>query len=169
MGSKDVTELVVQLQSINVDQRIAAAEAISYLAEEARPIAVPLVCAVGDENEEVREQVNSMLEELGPPDAADAEPLADLLDDQNQDVGYWAATLLGRLGSDAAKTVQQLANTLNSQAALQVRERAAWALGKIGPPAVSAVGVLRKAADSDDARLARLASASLDQISGRSA
>lgn len=167
MGSKDAQELAVQLASMNVDQRIAAAEALSHLAEDARPATVPLVQAIGDENEEVREWVNSALEELGPPDVADAEALADLLDDSNQDVGYWAATLLGRLKGDAAKTVPQLANILGSQAALQVRERTAWALGKIGPPAVSAVDELRKAASGDDARLARLANDALDRICGR--
>lgn len=166
MSSKDVTALAAQLDSMNVDQRIAAAEALSHLAREARPAALPLVRAVGDENEEVREWVNSALEELGPPNVSDVETLADLLDDQNQNVGYWAATLLGRLERDAVKTVPQLANILDSQAALHVRERAAWALGKIGPAASSAVDVLRRAMDSEDARLARCASDSLDRIGG---
>jgi HEAT repeat protein len=164
MGLRDVTKLAAQLDSVNVDQQIAAAEALAYMAEEARPAAVSLTRAVGDDNEEVREWVNSALEELGPPDVADADVLAGLLHDQNQDVRYWAATLLGRLEGDAAKTVPQLASILSSQADLQVRERAAWALGKIGPSAVSAVDELRKAADSNDARLARLANDSLDRI-----
>jgi len=167
MPPKDATELAVQLDSMNVDQRIAAAAALAHLAREARPAAVRLVRAIGDEHEEVREWVNSALEELGPPDPADAEALADLLDDQNQDLGYWAATLLGRLEDKAVKTVPQLASVLSSQAALQVRERAAWALGKIGPAAISAVDELRKSADSDDARLVRLANDSLTQITGR--
>jgi HEAT repeat protein len=164
MGSRDVTELSVQLESTNVDQRIEAAEQLSYLADGAQPAAVPLVRAIGDESEEVREWINSALEELGPPEAADAEALSNLLDDKNADVGYWAATLLGRLGSDASQAVPQLANVLGSQAALQVRERAAWALGKIGPPAVSAVDTLRPAAASDEARLSRLANDALEQI-----
>ncbi len=164
MGSKDVTELSVQLESTNVDQRIEAAEQISYLADGAQAAAVPLVRAIGDESEEVREWVNSALEELGPPEAADAEALSNLLDDKNADVGYWAATLLGRLESDASQAVPQLANVLRSQAALQVRERAAWALGKIGPPAVSAVDTLRTAAASDEARLSRLANDALERI-----
>lgn len=164
MGSKDVTELSVQLESTNVEERIEAAEQISYLADNAQSAAVPLVRAIGDESEEVREWINSALEELGPPDAADAEALSNLLDDKNADVGYWAATLLGRLESDASPAVPQLANILGSQAALQVRERAAWALGKIGPSAASAVETLRTAAASDQARLSRLANDALEQI-----
>jgi len=166
MGSKDVTELSVQLESTNDEQRIEAAEELSYLAEGAQAAALPLVRAVADDNEEVREWVNSALEELGPPEVDDAEALANLLSDENADVGYWAATLLGRLESEAASTVPRLASVLNSQAALQVRERAAWALGKIGPAAMSATEELSKAAASEDARLARLAKKALDQISG---
>lgn len=164
MGSMDAAALTVQLASPDVDQRIAAAEALSRLGEEARPASGFLVRAMGDEDEEVREWVNSALEGLGPPDPADAEPLADLLGDRNPAIGYWAATLLGRLGSDAAKTVPQLAAVVDSELALEVRRRAAWALGRIGRPATSAVDELRKAAGSGDARLARLANASLDQI-----
>lgn len=166
MGSKDVTELSVQLESTNVEQRIEAAEELSYLAEGAQSAALPLVRAVADDNEEVCEWVNSALEELGPPEVEDAEALANLLNDENADVGYWAATLLGRLGREAAPTVPQLASVLNSQAALQVRERAAWALGKIGRAAMSATEALRQAAASEDTRLARLAKKALDQISG---
>lgn len=164
--SKDVTELSIQLESTDVDQRIGAAEQLSYLAEDAQAAAIPLVRAMADENEEVREWISSALEELGPPDHADAEALAGLLDDQNADVGYWASTLLGRLGRNAAPAVPQLARVVDSQTALQVRERAAWALGKIGPAAMSATDSLRKAAASDHSRLARLANKALEQIRG---
>ena len=164
MGSKDVTELSVQLESTNVDQRIEAAEQLSYLADGAQAAAVPLVRAIGDESEEVREWVNSALEELGPPDAGDGDALANLLDEQNPDVGYWAATLLGRLESDAGQAVPQLAQVLASQAALQVRERAAWALGKIGPHAANAKDALASAAGSEQPRLARLAAQALEEI-----
>lgn len=166
MSSKDVTELSVQLESKDVEQRIEAAEQLSYLADGAQAAAVPLVRAIADDSEEVREWVNSALEELGPPDAADAEALGKLLSDENPDVGYWAATLLGRLEVDAASAVPQLAAVLDSQAALHLRERAAWALGKIGPQAKGAVEELRRAAASDEARLSRLAATALEQIRG---
>ena len=166
VGSVDIAELAVRLDSPDGDQRIAAAEALSRLGEKARPAALSLVRAMGDEDEEPREWANSALEGLGPPDSTDAEPLAGLLGDRSSDVGYWAATLLGRLGSEAAKSVPQLAAIVDAELALEVRRRAVWSLGKIGRPAISAIDTLRNAAGSDDARLARLANASLSQIVG---
>lgn len=166
MGSTATESLAVQLDSADVGERLAAAQALAHLAEEARPAAVWLVRAIRDEHEEVREWVSSALEDLGPPDPADADALARLLSDQNPDVGYWAATLLGRLGPSAAATVQQLATNLSSQTAQHVRERAAWALGKIGPAAIAAANVLRDVGNSDHPRLARLAQHALDQIVG---
>jgi hypothetical protein len=47
-----------------------------------------------------------------------------------------------------------------------VRQRAAWALGKIGPAAKAALGTLKRAAGQGDERLARLAKESLESIGG---
>ena len=49
---------------------------------------------------------------------------------------------------------------------LPVRQRAAWALGEIGPAAAAAVPTLQKAAGDPDPRLARLAQEAIDQIAG---
>jgi HEAT repeat protein len=57
-----------------------------------------------------------------------------------------------------------LIRVLESDADLPVRERAAWALGEIGPVANSAAPALRAAADGDDARLARLAQQALQSF-----
>jgi HEAT repeat protein len=59
--------------------------------------------------------------------------------------------LIGRLGEDVDPAVAQ---------------RAAWALGKIGPSAAAAVEPLRHAATRDDPRLARLAGEAITAISG---
>ncbi len=128
--------------------------------------AVPLVQACGDQDEEVRGWAVTALEELGPPPVADLAALASLLADQNADVGYWAATLLGRLGEDAAPAVPALASALSGSKHSSVRQRAAWALDKLGPPATGALDALRQAADDDDLRLARLAGRAIEQITG---
>jgi HEAT repeat protein len=78
---------------------------------------------------------------------------------------YWAATLLGRLGEGASAAVAALATTLGA-ADLAVRERCAWALGKIGPAAGAARDALRRSAAGSDERLARLASEALTAIGG---
>ena len=69
------------------------------------------------------------------PRPADASALAALVNKPSLDVAYWAATLLGRLESQAAPAVPQLAEALDRHTESTVRERAAWALGKIGPAA----------------------------------
>ena len=92
--------------------------------------------------------------------------LATLLGNENADVGYWAAALLGRLGVEAASVVPALASAVSDSVEMSVRQRAAWALGKIGPPACDALDALRQAAASSNPRLARLAQRAVDQLGG---
>jgi HEAT repeat protein len=159
-------ELVGQLQSSDVDARREAARQAAVAASELNGYAVPLVQAVADPDEQVCESVVAAIEEMGAPDAGAVAELAGLLSHQNADVGYWAATLLGRCGASAGQCVPALTASLSPPAAQIVQQRSAWALGKIGPAAAAAVPALEKAAQSGDARLARLAQKSLGQIGG---
>jgi hypothetical protein len=79
-------------------------------------------------------------------------------------VAYWAVTLLGRSGQKAATATAVLAGCLNAGCDPSVAQRAAWALGKIGPAAAAAGDSLEKAAAAADPRLARLAREALDAI-----
>lgn len=162
--SADISELVAGLEHSDPAERGKAAEELSRLGAGARGAAVPLVRACGDGSEQVREWAVAALEELGPPSPADADALSSLLGDKNADVGYWAATLLGRLAGEAAPAVAALAAALSSSPAMAVRQRAAWALGKIGPPAAAALGALNRSAGDENARLARLARRAIEQI-----
>lgn len=161
----DISTLISKLSGSEADARIAAAEALSNLGTEARGAAVPLCRAVDDEDEQVREAAVAALEELGPPDAQDLAALGTLLTAQG-DAAYWAATLIGRLGAQGASAVPQLVKTLAEGTSTAARERAAWALGEIGPAARPALDALRKAAASDSPRLSRLAQTSIGQIGG---
>jgi len=67
----------------------------------------------------------------------------------------------------AAASVAQLKAVLDDNPSLAVRQRAAWALGKIGIAAKSAEASLRKASASNDPRLSRLANQSLAEINSR--
>ncbi len=160
----DLSQGMAALGSPDVEVRREAAERLARLGPEARPAAVPLVRACGDESEEVAQWAAAALEELGPPDAKDLEALAGLLRDAKADTGYWAATLLGRLGEEAGRAVAHLAAALDGGPELSVRQRAAWALGRIGPAARGAVEALRRAEASEDPRLARLAAQALKKI-----
>jgi len=162
----ELSQLISALTDPDPPKRCAAAERLAQLAPDARAAAIPLVRVCADEAEEVREWAAAALEELGPPRREDIDPLSSLLDDQSPEVGYWAATLLGRLKGEAASAVPALAAVLTSPLDPSVRQRTAWALGKIGPPAVVALEGLKQAAGDDDPRLARLARQAIERISG---
>jgi HEAT repeat protein len=160
----EIEQCLHDLQSTESSTRARAAETLARAGIAARVAVVPLVRGTGDADESVREWSASALEELGPPDAGDRDALASLLRAPEADVGYWAATLLGRLRAEAAPTVPALTEAVRESPHMTVQQRAAWALGEIGPPAAGAIPDLDAAAESDDPRLSRLARRALAQI-----
>ena len=163
-ASLDAAALGNQLASTDAAQRTKAAELLSRAGEAAAPAAVPLVQACGDGDESIREWAVAALEDLGPPPSSAIGSLTELVKNSDPLVAYWAVTLLGRSGQDAAAAVKVLAACIESSADLSVRQRAAWALGKIGAAATSARATLEQAAGQGDERLARLAKEALAAI-----
>ena len=159
-----IAELIAALSSADAAARCEAAEGLARHGEEAGPAAAALARAAGDEDETVREAAVWALEELGPPPLDQLDQLAGLLSSAEADTAYWAATLLGRLEDHAAAAVPALSQALAPSVALPVRERAAWALGKIGPSAAAAREALTAAAGADEPRLSRLAQKALGGI-----
>jgi HEAT repeat protein len=160
----DVATLIAQLEGTDTAAQTAAANELASLGRDAQGAIVALVRTVGIPDEEVLEACTAALEEAGPPTADQIRPLMLLVSDCSGDVAYWAVTVLGRAGSAAAPAVPALIQVVESDADLPVRERAAWALGEIGPGAKSAQAALSTAANCDDARLARLAKKALEAI-----
>jgi HEAT repeat protein len=162
----DIQALAKTLSADDSATRIAAAEELAKLADGAQPAAVALVKAMSDEDGSVRDWALAALEALGPPAAGDTDELVKLLTDARLNIAYWAATLIGRLGADAdaAKVVPALIQALNDHADLAVRERSAWALGKIGPNAIDALTALKNVAGDPNLRLSRLAREAIDKI-----
>lgn len=158
-----IPDLTAALAGNDSSKRQAAAEALAQLGEEAAPAAVALVTACGTDDE-AREWIVSALESLGAPPDDSVAQLAKLAGNPAQDVAYWAVTLLGR--AKAAAAVSALADALAKHPAIVVRQRAAWALGQIGPPAAAARGALEAAAADPDSRLASLAREALGQLGG---
>lgn len=160
------SEWIRELESADVARRRAAAEQLLRLGAGASEGGVALVRAVLDEDEEVRELVMGALEDLGAPPNSSREELIALSGHAEADVAYWAVTLLGRLGSEAEVAVPALISAMGPDRPRVVRQRAAWALGEIGPGAKSAVAVLQAASEeTGDPRLARLAGQALERIS----
>lgn len=159
-----VDTLVKQLSSGTRVEQASAAEALARMGKVAQPAIVALVAALRNGDASTREWCVAALEELGPPPITQIADLVNLAREDSLDAAYWAVTLLGRAGDDAAPTVPTLINVLQSSPESAVRERAAWALGKIGNAAVTAGPALRDAAAGSNPRLARLAQQALDQI-----
>jgi HEAT repeat protein len=162
--SQDVSSLITSLESSSVAARREAAESFARLGAEALSAVIPLVKACGDADEQVRDWSVAALEELPAPDASQLASLVPLVASESLDVAFWAATLLGRMEEAAEPAVPALANAVVNHPELVVRQRAAWALGKIGKPALSAIPYLETASTSEDARLARFATMALNSI-----
>lgn len=157
--------LVESLRSSDVQRRREAAQQLAGLESQAQPAAAALVAACDEADEDVREWVVAALEALGPPPSGQQAQLIEQLGNPCALARYWSATLLGRLESEVApQAVARLAATLTADDDAAVRQRAAWALGKIGPAAAAARDALEQAAASDDPRLARLAARALQSL-----
>lgn len=155
-----------ELKSDDVATRAAAAEQLSQTGPDAADAAVELVEACGDD-ESVQQWAVAALEEMGPPSPEAASRLEPLVTDDHPLIGYWAATLLGRLGPAAADHQRGLAQGLQPSRDPAVRERSAWALGKIGVTDPEAIQALQAAAREDAPRLQKLANDALPSAATR--
>ncbi|TWU39212.1 HEAT repeat domain-containing protein [Novipirellula artificiosorum] len=156
-----------QLKSLEQHQRAEAAEALAQMGPDAAPAAIELVEACADV-EAIQTWSVAALEELGPPPPDQIHGIAELAGDANPLVAYWAITLLGRAEADAAAYQDVLIDAVRSCESIAVRQRAAWALGKIGAASKESISenakaALKTATQSSDPRLARLAQTSLEQ------
>lgn len=165
-GDQDIKALLQRLSAANADERADAAERLCRAGEAARGAAVDLVRACGDADDRVREWAAAALEELGAPPTDATKNLTELAGASDPLVAYWAVTLLGRSGALAASAGTVLAGLVDGAADMAVRQRAAWALGKIGPAAGAARDALTRAAGNSDPRLARLAAEALALVGG---
>ncbi|NDC53024.1 MAG: hypothetical protein EBZ74_01740 [Planctomycetia bacterium] len=162
----EIDVLIGRLTAADAATRADAAERLCRAGREAVAAAVPLVKACGDADEQVREWTVAALEDLGAPPPNTVADLVPLVSSDHALVAYWATTLLGRSGRDAAAATAALAGCLDAAPDRAVAERAAWALGRIGPAAGSARAALERAAAASDPRLARLAQEALTAIGG---
>ena len=90
--------------------------------------------------------------------------IAALADVSDGEISYWAATLLGRLGQQAMEATGALCVCLQESSFLAARERAAWALLKIGPAASEAISVLKSVSETAPPRLRKLCQNAIGEI-----
>jgi HEAT repeat protein len=153
----DIEKNCADLKSGDPRVRAAAAERLCTAGPAAAAVAVELVQACCDDDESVQTWAAAALEDMGPPGRNSVAALVALAPSEHPLVAYWAITLLGRLGPDAVACEEALANVLTNSSDTNIREQAAWALGKIGVSTDRAVVALKRAQDSGTARLVRLA------------
>jgi HEAT repeat protein len=151
------------LKNQDVNVRASAAEKLCTAGADAVDAAVELVKACGDA-ESVRTWAVAALEEIGPPPLASIGSLNELVSSTNSLIAYWAVTLIGRLGLEAAESHGVLVTALTESQDDAVRERAAWALGKVGTSSDSVLKALDKATLDKNVRLSRLAKESLELL-----
>lgn len=153
---EEVKELAERLGDKQLVVRAAAAEQLCQLGPQAQAAAASLVIATGDD-ESVSVWAVAALEDLGAPAASDIAELTAMATHSHELIAYWAVTLLGRLAPDNAQSEQALVTALEKSPHLAVRQRAAWALGKLTQVSSAAMESLKRACEDSDPRLSRLA------------
>lgn len=159
-----ISDLADMLNSDDSATQRRAAELLSQNADVAADVAIDVVRHVGDEDRVVAEYCVATLEDLGEPPSSQLEELSELATSQNPDIAFWAVTLMGRAGIAAAEHCMLLGDIVISDAAPQVRERAAWAIARIGPAAAVAKPQLESASCAELESVARAAAKALEAI-----
>ena len=144
-------------------ERAEAAENLAHQGPDAA-YAVSALLAACEDTESVSTWAVAALEELGPPPLSAITALGDLAQSDKPLTAYWAVTLLGRAGRQAADCQEILAILLMGTSELALREKAAWALGRMKADSRKAKLALQVAARSPEKRLSRMGSKALKQI-----
>lgn len=157
----EASHAVQSLGGTNLEERRQAAEACAKDPSIAMAALIPLCRCCSDSDEQVSQWSSAALEELGPPSVDELDSLVELTTSE-ESTAYWAVTLIGRLESKGAPAAKHLANLIEKEKTpVEVRNRAIWAIGQIGVTDAAIKVTLEKAAQSENARTARLAAKAL--------
>lgn len=167
---ESLNALKSELASHDTERRRAAIRQIAQDGSNPFGITAAVILLVADADEETRGWACEALESVIVPAPDEVSGLIELLRDKSDgEIEYWSATMLGRLGAIAGAATPVLANCMLDSRCLAARERAAWALSEIGPPARSAMNALRQIGPEDPPRLQRLAATAIQSVVARAA
>lgn len=159
-----------ELENPNPNIRYQALQTLTEQSPSLGSLAPELLRASNDPSPTIQQFAIAKLEDLEDPDPSQvADILRYVQRPADSETVYWGITLIGRMGADGAEAVPMLAGVLANSPFLHVREKAAWALGQIGPAAEGALAVLQDAAKQGSPRLSRLALQAIEQSVGKSA
>ncbi len=126
--------------------------------------ALALLLTLLAEDEELRAWTNDALQTIASPPDELANTLCQHCEHASPVVASWSCKLLGRLGGSNAKHQSALAGTLAKHPNTGVRQQAALALSEMGELTPTSLEALRQASVSDDARLQRIATSTLEKL-----
>jgi hypothetical protein len=149
-----------QLRSDDVKERARAAEEVCRAGLTSAEVTIELIRAA-DDDDSVSQWATAALEAIETPPPVTAAELARLVAADHEASAYWAATLLGRIGGEAVDSESSLAMAVTNSNHQAVKERAAWALARVGVTLDETKRSLQSAAASGTARLKRLAEQAL--------
>ncbi len=158
---KPLSAWVEQLTDRSATARQEAAEAIGKIGPAAKSAVGPLLAALGDTDDTVRDAAALALAAFGK-DAVG--PLTAALKHADANVRRGAAAAIGRIGPGAKDAVTPLVAVMKNDADSDVREAAIRALGSIGPDAKAAAPALRDALTDRDQGVREAAAAALKRI-----
>lgn len=139
-------------------------EQLQRLASGSEPVTehvIDLLGAMQSSEEESRAWASDALQTLEVLPCELADQVAERCGSPNAAVAAWACKLLTKLGSDATNYQSAIVACLNDHPVLSTRQQAALALASVPALGSAAIDALRRAAESDDPRLKRLASSAL--------
>jgi HEAT repeat protein len=126
------------------------------------PHIVDLIALLGQSDEEVRAWVSDVLQtvEQAPPEIAQA--LVGFCESKHPPVAAWACKLIATLGPAATPLQHAIVKVLDQHAELTVRQQAAQSLSQVPGLSEATIAALKRAAESSDPRLRRLATQTLE-------
>ncbi len=144
-------------------------EQLQKLASGSEPVTehvIELLGAMQYSDEESRAWASDALQTLEVLPAALADQVAEECLSPHAAVAACACKLLTKLGGGATNYQSAIVACLNDHPVLSTRQQAALALASVPALGSAAIDALRRAADSDDPRLKRLASSALASADG---
>lgn len=155
-----LSELIRSLSHVSAPNRVRSARAIARLGVDARQALNPLLSAVEDSEQVVREAVVQALASLGEVSLPHLTRLASHPDKYIRRTAIWG---LGKLGPIAESSISKLCMALRDEDSRSATA-AAQALANLGHRASSAVPALIEAMRGTNIVLCRMASKALSQI-----
>jgi len=158
----EVDDLLKKLKATDPDARRAAIRALAEAGADAKTVTPVLIQSLRDKDSFVRRFAAEALGavEADPKVAIPALTLA--LRDKRKEGKEAAAGALGRMGPNAVRPLLDVLKDANAEP--QVRRKAAEALGKIGPPAKSAIPALVESLGAGAGKAAKKGPADMSSI-----